>query len=265
MTTGKDSGFFARRSFGQNFLHDQAAISRIVGAARLSPRDHVIEIGPGRGALTGKLLATGAKVAAIEADRTLLPLLEEKFGSYENFRLISGDALRIGLAEVFSGNAVKVVANLPYNISTAILQKLAAERQSFALLVLMFQREVAGRIMAPPGDSLRGYLSVVVQRSFTIERLFDVPPESFRPRPKVTSTVLRLIPKLPYDETSESELLALLSVAFRQRRKTLYNNLKSVYKNADAVLARADIDPGRRAETLTVEEWERLCGQVQTY
>lgn len=258
MKTGRGRDVFAKRSFGQNFLCDQRAVSRIIHAANLRADDNVIEIGPGRGALTEKLIAACATVTAIEADPGLLPFLRQKFAGASNFRLIAGDALKTNFTEIYAaGSAVKVVANLPYNISTAILQKLASERDIFKLLVLMFQREVADRITALPCDSQRGYLSVLVQRAFTIEKLFDLPPEAFRPRPKVTSTVIRLTPKnSPSDDNGD--FLALLSLAFRQKRKTLANNLKSAFDNAAEIIKSAGIDPSRRAESLADFEWEKL-------
>lgn len=257
MTFADDKRFHTKRSFGQNFLSDTAVASRIVAAVDVSPGDEVIEIGPGNGALTGPLLAAGARVIAIEADKRLVPVLRGKFGDFPGFELHSADALKVDFSTIASNQPVKLVANLPYNISTAILRKIAAERSAFSMLVLMFQREVVERISAPPGNSNRGFLTVLSERSFEIDWLFDVPAAAFRPRPKITSSVVRLTPKLPVRE-DEERFRRFISAAFRQKRKTLANNLKSVLQDAEAILGAASIDPRRRAETLSLEEWETL-------
>ncbi|MER3431422.1 MAG: ribosomal RNA small subunit methyltransferase A [Blastocatellia bacterium] len=249
--------FCTKRSLGQNFLQDRAVAARIVAAAEISPRDEIIEIGPGNGALTEYLLAASAKVTAIEADQRLLPVLEEKFGGFPSFEVIFADALKVRFADFGAAQRLKVVANLPYNISTAVLQKLSAERSAFSLLVLMFQREVVARITALPGDSERGFLTVLVERSFSIEKLFDVPATAFRPIPKITSSVIRLKPKLPI-AVDEAEFRAFVSAGFRQKRKTLANNFRAILPNAESVFREAAIDSRRRAETLSLSEWETL-------
>lgn len=257
MTFADDKRFRTKRSFGQNFLLDTAVASRIIAAAEVSAGDAVIEIGPGNGALTGPLLAAGAHVTAIEADKRLVPVLEDKFGGFPGFDLHFADALKVDFSLIARKQPVKLIANLPYNISTAILQKLAAERGAFSMLILMFQREVVERISAPPGNSNRGFLTVLSERSFKIDWLFDVSAAAFRPRPKITSSVIRLTPKLPVRE-DEEQFRRFISAAFRQKRKTLANNLKSVLPDADAILRSASIEPRRRAETLSLEEWETL-------
>lgn len=243
-----------KRSLGQNFLQDDNAIARIVDALELTPSDTVIEIGPGRGALTGELVESAGKVIAIEFDRDLVAYLERTFGSTGRFELVQRDALDVAFGDLSDG-PVKLVANLPYNISTPILQKLIEQRQAFSTLVLMFQREVVDRITAGPGDHDRGFLSVLSENAFAIQRVFDVPPDAFYPRPKVWSSVVRLTPK---PAATGPGLRNITSIGFAHRRKTILNNLKPHFENAPDVLATAGIDPQRRPETLTLDEWIRL-------
>jgi 16S rRNA (adenine1518-N6/adenine1519-N6)-dimethyltransferase len=251
---------FAKRSLGQNFLSDRNYVQKIVSAIDPSPTDIVIEIGPGRGALTELLVATGARTIAIELDRDLIPLLESKFGPSGNFQLVEADALNIDFSTLVDveGDKLKLVANLPYYISTAILQRLIDQRDAFSELVLMFQREVVERMTAKPGDPERGFLSVLVEAFLDVKRLFDVPPSAFRPVPKVSSTVVGIMPlaaKSPLDEGFKE----LISHAFRQPRKTLFNNLKNVYPNINVVLSRCDVDPSLRPERLTQQQWKCIC------
>ncbi|MDQ6788067.1 MAG: 16S rRNA (adenine(1518)-N(6)/adenine(1519)-N(6))-dimethyltransferase RsmA, partial [Acidobacteriota bacterium] len=188
---------FAKKSFGQNFLVDQNYIDKIIGALNPQKGETIIEIGAGRGALTEKLVESGAKIIAIELDRDLIPLLKNKFGACENFELVEADALKFNFHELTKAKdqkpKTKLVANLPYYISTAILQRLIEQREAFSEMILMFQREVVERITAQAGNSERGFLTVLVEAYLTTEKLFDVPPAAFRPAPKVQSAVVRLI------------------------------------------------------------------------
>jgi 16S rRNA (adenine1518-N6/adenine1519-N6)-dimethyltransferase len=248
----------AKRSLGQNFLTDAAIIERIIEAVDPEECDQIIEIGPGRGALTPRLVEAGASVAAIELDRELIAPLRDKFKQFTNFTLVEADILDFELTSLIKpGHEAKLVANLPYYISTAILQKLSQCRHLFAGMVLMFQREVVERISAEPGNSDRGFLTVMVESSFAVERLFDVPPGAFRPAPKVWSSVVRLRPKerSPADQAGFRDLV---SRGFAQKRKTLMNNLRPIWGDAATMLERAGIDPTRRAETLSFDEWMRL-------
>lgn len=263
---------FAKKSLGQNFLVDKNYISRIIAALELAENDTVVEIGPGRGALTEKLVAAGARVVAIELDADLIPLLEEKFRNAANFTIFREDALTADFQARLTdtGAGAKLVANLPYYISTAILQKLIDQRQNFSELVVMLQKEVVERITAAPGDSERGFLTVLVEAFFDTEKLFQVPPTAFRPVPKVQSAVMRLITKKEsQDPAFDAELFReLVSAGFRQKRKTILNNLKNagdfLYKASKAQtelsenLINLEIDPQRRAETLTLDEWITL-------
>jgi 16S rRNA (adenine1518-N6/adenine1519-N6)-dimethyltransferase len=260
---------FAKKSFGQNFLVDETYIRKIVEAVAPSGDDLVIEIGPGRGALTQMLLEKAGKVVALELDRDLHPFLTREFGPIENFELIDGDALNFDFAALAAKHSkkAKIVANLPYNISTAILQRLIDQRQGFSEMVLMFQREVVERITAPPGSGERGFLTVWVEAYLDAEHLFDVPPRAFRPSPKVHSSVARLMPK---DEAGirigdPRRFRKLVSAGFAQKRKTILNNLKNVAEmvgDAVALLDSAGIDPKRRAETLTLDEWKCICNRI---
>jgi 16S rRNA (adenine1518-N6/adenine1519-N6)-dimethyltransferase len=254
----------AKKSLGQNFLTDPNIIRKIVEAVRPSASDAIIEIGPGRGALTEKLVESGASVLAIELDRDLAKALSEQFADNANVRVIEEDVLNanFGRSEFWppayaGGSDMKLVANLPYYISTAILQRLADQRRLFSGLVLMFQREVVERIKAGPGNSERGYLTVIVEACFEVEKLFDVPPAAFRPVPKVWSSVVRLIPKEKSD-LDEAAFRDLLSVAFAQKRKTILNNLRTSYSDPEKCLEQAGIEPRRRAESITLEEWIKL-------
>lgn len=250
----------AKKSLGQNFLRDDAVIRRIVDSLGLRRDDTVVEIGPGHGALTTELVATGARVVAIEIDRELIPRLQTQFRARDNFSAIEADVLTVDIeSELQSNNpeSTKLVGNLPYYISTAILQKLASERAMFSKMVLMLQREVARRIAAPPGMSERGFLTVIVEAGFEVERLCDVPPTAFSPQPRVWSSVVVLTPK-PTSFADDVEFKRLISASFAQKRKTIMNNLKHVCPNAADVLSDAGIDQKRRAETLTLDEWKAL-------
>jgi 16S rRNA (adenine1518-N6/adenine1519-N6)-dimethyltransferase len=251
-----------RKSLGQNFLRDDAIIGRIIDALYLQPEETVVEIGPGTGALTYRLVESAGNVIAIEFDRDLIPQLNKQFGSRENFTLVHDDALTVDLSEIVTGtDTAKLVANLPYNISTPILQRLIDCRYLFSKIVLMFQREVVERITASPGGKERGFLSVLVESAFETEYLFDVPPTAFYPVPKVWSAVVRLTPK-ESNVVDEKPFRKLVSAAFVQKRKTIHNNLRNVYENAADLLNEAGIDGKRRAETLTLDEWVTLTNNI---
>jgi 16S rRNA (adenine1518-N6/adenine1519-N6)-dimethyltransferase len=250
----------AKRSLGQNFLQDETVIAKIVSALNPTSENAVIEIGPGLGALTDLLVERAGKVVAVEFDRDMAAHLEGRFGSRENFKLHNADALGADFAAL-AGGRCKLVANLPYNISTPILQRLIEQREIFDLLVLMFQHEVVERITAQPDSSDRGFLTVLVEDAFRVERLFDVPPTAFRPVPKVWSSVVRLTPR-GSKFTHQEGTRRLVSAAFSQKRKTIFNNLKSSYPETAVALEAAEIDRMRRAETLTGEEWQRLSQEL---
>lgn len=264
---------FAKKSFGQNFLIDQNYISKIITALNPQPDETIIEIGAGRGALTEKLAESGANIIAIELDKDLIPYLREKFENFDNLQIVEINALTTDFNKLTTDDLTlktKLVANLPYNISTAILQRLIEQREVFSEMILMFQREVVERISAEPGNKERGFLTVLVEAFLQTEKLFDVPPNAFRPIPKVWSSVLRLKNRADKNSEINNEKLfkEIISIAFKQKRKTILNNLKNshdiLYKtnaeNADlsSDLEKLKIDPKRRAETLTFDEWQKL-------
>ncbi len=260
---------FAKKSFGQNFLVDHNYISKIISALNLQPGETVVEIGAGRGALTEFLIDSGAEVVAIELERAMIAVLQERFAAQKNFHLIEADALKVDFSEAISNpelrlpnpKSAKLVANLPYNISTAILQRLIEQREIFTEMVLMFQREVVERITARVGDSERGFLTVLTEAYLDSEKLFDVPPKAFLPAPKVWSAVVRIKPKA--EEVGNDKVFRrIVSAGFRQRRKTITNNLKSETLSVERVLSDCGIDKQRRAETLTLEEWKCLTKQI---
>lgn len=259
---------YSKKSLGQNFLVDTRYIGAIIEAIHPLSEETIIEIGPGRGALTGRLLEKGARVAAIEFDKDLAVILMERFGGDGLFTMIHADALRVDFAKIAAsmdaGPPVKLAANLPYNISTPILQRLISQSEVFSEMILMFQREVMNRITAVPGSSDRGFLTVLTETSFDVERLFDVPPTAFRPKPKVWSSVARLRPRNVKPNLSP-EFATFLKTAFSQKRKTILNNLKVVFPNAEKALTIAQIEYIRRAETLSLDEWLALdAAMLQT-
>lgn len=262
----------AKKSLGQHFLVDERVVARIVDELEPRADETVIEIGPGRGALTGRLVERAGRLIAVEFDRELVSLLRERYGAQGNFTLLEEDALATDYCEAIRpAERARVVANLPYNISTAILQRLIGQRRCLTEMVLMLQREVVERITAPPATSERGFLSVFVEAYCEREPLFDVAPGSFRPAPKVWSTVVRLRvrPSVAADVVDEASLWRLVSAGFAQRRKTITNNLRSAPAllrsrieeagGANRALEEAGIDPQRRAETLALEEWAGLA------
>jgi 16S rRNA (adenine1518-N6/adenine1519-N6)-dimethyltransferase len=262
--------FVPSKRLGQNFLVDLRVVERILGA--LGPRNDetIIEIGPGKGALTDRLVERAGRVVAIEFDRNLGPLLAERLASKTNFKLVQDDALQIDLcSEIQPATQARVVANLPYNISTAILQRLIDQRQCLSEMVLMLQREVVDRMTAPAGSTEHGYLSVLVEAYCEASRLFDVAPGAFKPVPKVWSSVVRLIFRpQPAADVDERLLWQVVSAGFAQKRKTILNNLRHASEalqnrikprgGASIILCEANIEPVRRAETLTIDEWRRL-------
>ena len=264
------------KRLGQNFLKDPGIIKRIIESFSPKADETVIEVGPGKGALTAELVDHGARVIAIEFDRNLAPLLSERFAGRGNFRLLQADALETDFcAEIQPALTARLIANLPYNISTAILQRLITQRRCLEEMVLMLQKEVVERIQAPAGSSERGYLSVLVEAYCETEKLFDVSPGSFRPRPKVWSTVVRLRfrSQLGGEIRSEELLWSLVSAGFRQKRKTILNNLRNatgklqevIKQNGGAsiVLCKAGVDLQRRAETLALEEWGQIVRAME--
>jgi len=256
---------FAKRSLGQNFLVDQKVVSKIVDALLLEGEGTVLEIGPGRGALTELLAKSSGKLILVEKDDRFAADLLHRFSGQPNVKVFNSDFLEFDLCELKTTEGkMKVVGNLPYNVGTAILQKLSRNRGLFEAGVFMLQKEVVDRITAPVSSSDRGFLSVISQFSFDSKKLFDVSPEAFRPRPKVTSSVVLMVPiERRVSSDIESLFLELVSAGFLQRRKTILNNLKnfSGRNQAEIIcgLERSKISKDRRAESLSVDEWISLA------
>jgi 16S rRNA (adenine1518-N6/adenine1519-N6)-dimethyltransferase len=254
-------GLAARKSLGQNFLLDLNLIARIARAAGPLDGVNVVEIGPGPGGLTRALLAAGAAgVTAIERDQRCVEALQELVMAYpERLRVIAEDALEIDPKSLVP-TPRKIVANLPYNIATALLLQWLPELDAYQSLTLMFQKEVAARLAAKPRSSAYGRLSVLVQWTARVTALFDVAPHAFVPAPKVTSTLVRIEPRSePLAPCHRADLERVTAAAFGQRRKMLRQSLKSVGLEADRLLSTAGIQPTRRAEELSVEEFCALA------
>jgi 16S rRNA (adenine1518-N6/adenine1519-N6)-dimethyltransferase len=259
-----------RRRFGQSFLVDRGIARRIVETVEAERDEVVVEVGPGRGALTQGLVDRFRRIAAVEVDHDLASSLRERFDA-DRLVIVEKDVLKTRLAEVAASVSgppdarVVVVSNLPYNISKPFANKLTVERGTIARAVLMFQREVAERITASPGTRAYGPLAVMARRTYRVETLFNVPPGAFRPRPKVISTVTRWTPRrdADFDERAERSLRAVLGAVFARRRQTLLKNLRAALPGGDReareLLDRCGIDPGVRAETLTEEEFRSLA------
>lgn len=256
------------KSLGQNFLVDQNIVRDIVKGAGVTKEDYVIEIGPGVGTLTRELLKEAASVTAIELDDKLLPILKEELKDYENFHLIHGDATKVQLDAVYPGKVIKLVANLPYYVTTPIITKILNDKVAFSSLTIMIQKEVAERMDAVPGTKDYGSLSVLVQYYCDTKIVRNVPPESFMPRPKVDSTVIRLTKlEKPRAYVKDEELFfKIVRMVFTMRRKTLSNNLKSMgytREFIEEVLEAAGIDLKARGETLSVEKFAELSNVIK--
>ncbi|WP_152045569.1 16S rRNA (adenine(1518)-N(6)/adenine(1519)-N(6))-dimethyltransferase RsmA [Aureimonas psammosilenae] len=255
-------GLDPRRSLGQNFLLDLNLTGRIARQAQPFGDETVVEVGPGPGGLTRALLANGApRVIAIEKDPRCVAALADVERHYPGrLQVIEADALTVDLAAVTGGGPFKIVANLPYNVGTQLLVNWITTEgwpPRWTQMVLMFQREVAERIVAPPGGDAYGRLGVLAGWRTRPSILFDVSREAFTPPPKVTSSIVRIEPRPDPIPVPLRKLETVTAAAFGQRRKMLRQSLKSI--GGEALLSRADIDPQRRAETLSVEEFCRLA------
>jgi 16S rRNA (adenine1518-N6/adenine1519-N6)-dimethyltransferase len=260
----KKYNFKFSKGLGQNFLVDDSVLNDIVDGAEVNNEDFIIEIGPGVGTLTAQLLMRAKKVTSIELDNDLIPILEQELGGNENFRLIHKDALKVDFNELIGEeNSVKLVANLPYYVTTPIIVKLLKEGYNFKSLTIMIQKEVAERINAEPNCKEYGSLSVLVQYYCNTSIIRKVPPTCFIPRPKVESIVIRLDrldgPRVKAKD--EKLMFELVRAGFNMRRKTLWNAAKTLKVSAEkleAAFEKSGIDPKRRAETLTLEEFAIL-------
>lgn len=256
-----------RKSLSQNFLTDPTALDAIVEAAELAPGDRVIEIGPGLGVLTRRLLAAGASVLAVELDARLAEYLRRELYGVAGFELIEADALSLHPREMFPGERFKVVANIPYHITSPLLHAFLEGERPPDLTVLLVQLEVAERVAAPPGRM--SYLSVFAQNVATAEVVARVPADAFEPAPDVDSAVLRLRrrdePVVPVGEGREP-FYRIVQAGFRQRRKQVHNGLTRelpVERDVvEAALAACGVDPERRPQTLSVDEWACLAADL---
>ncbi len=248
-----------RKRFGQNFLHDQNVIERII--AGISPRasDLLVEIGPGQAALTRPLLESGAELHLVELDRDLVSDLRKQFSDCDNITIHACDALKADFREITGGRSFRLIGNLPYNISTPLIFHVLQWHRQIVDMHFMLQKEVVERMAAGPGSRTYGRLSIMTQYRCEVTPLFDVRPGSFSPRPKVCSSIVRLRPldTPPVEVGSFKKLEQVVTAAFSMRRKTLRNSVRALF-TADEILA-AGIDPGQRAEQLSLEQFAQLA------
>jgi 16S rRNA (adenine1518-N6/adenine1519-N6)-dimethyltransferase len=250
----------ARKRFGQNFLHDTNIIERIVRAIMPQPGQRLVEIGPGQGAITAPLLEAGADLTAIEIDRDLAAMLRARFAPEPHFHLVEMDVLKFDFASLGVAPAgLRVLGNLPYNISTPLIFHLLDYAPLIHDMVFMLQLEVVERMAAVPGSAAWGRLSVMVQYQCKVEKLFKVPPGAFQPQPKVDSAIVRLTPQRPLAcAASDPQLFErVVREAFSQRRKTLRNTLRHLVEPAQ--FEQLGIDPSRRAETLALADYVSIA------
>jgi len=249
----------ARKRFGQNFLHDQQVIDRIIACIAPKATDLLVEIGPGQAALTRPLLASGAELHLLELDRDLVAKLEKQFAGQPNITIHSCDALRADLAELTGHRPFRLIGNLPYNISTPLIFHVLQWSDLIIDMHFMLQKEVVDRMAAPPGSRTYGRLSVMTQFRAEVRSLFDVLPESFTPVPRVCSSIVRLQPlkQPPFDAGSFENMSRVVAAAFSMRRKTLRNSLRDVLTEDEII--NAGIEPGQRAEQLSLSQFAALA------
>ncbi len=248
------------KKLGQNFLIKRGIVDEIVKAADLQEGEPVLEIGPGIGTLTQGLAQSGANVTAIELDTRLLEVLDTTLAQYSNVTIVHGDVLKLDVPSIMNNEPFKVVANLPYYITTPIIMSLLESRLPIERLVVMVQKEVALRMVAKPGTKDYGALSVAVQYYTEPDIVLDVPPKSFLPAPAVTSSVIRCVlrDQPPVDVVDEKLFFRVVKAGFAQRRKTFANTMKTTGLSKDRIeelLAKANIDGQRRGETFTLQEF----------
>ena len=261
----------ASKKLGQNFLIDDEVINKIVEAANISDEDLVIEIGPGLGTLTAKLLEKAKKVVAIELDDRMIKILTDRFKLYENFELIHEDVLKIDLNSVISSyKSAKIVANLPYYITTPIIMKLLEEKLNLDSITVMVQKEVADRIVAEPGDKKAGAITYAVYYYAMPEKVINVPHTSFIPNPEVESEVIKLNlrDKPPIDLNDDLVFFKLIKASFAERRKTFANAVTNAgicsRETIEKILEKLDIDTRIRGEALTLNQYSDIANELVT-
>ena len=261
-------GFKFTKRLGQNFLVDDSVLKDIIQGAEVCSEDFVIEIGPGVGTLTRELLSVAKKVSAIELDSDLLPILKEELKEFSNFELIHNDALKVDYNEIIgSEKSVKLVANLPYYLTTPMISRLLSENYNFTSLTIMIQKEVGERIAASPGCKDYGALTLMVQYYCDVQVVRKVLPCSFIPQPKVESIIIRLnkLAEKRVKPIDEKLFFKLIRDSFNMRRKTLWNGLKSLKLETSLMenaFGSAGIDPIRRGETLSIQEFCTLSNCI---
>lgn len=269
----KQFEFHMNKRLGQNFLVDKDILDKIIQGAELTKEDYVLEIGPGMGSMTQKLCESAGKVVAVEIDKKLIPVLNVTLSEYSNVKVINHDVLRVDLKalleEHFGTKSVKVVANLPYYITTPIIMKLLEERLNLSSITIMVQKEVGDRIKAVPGGKVYGALSVAVQYYAKPSQLLLVPPDSFIPKPEVDSIVLKLdiLSKPAVQVQDEMLFFRVVKSAFGQRRKTLLNaltagNMGLSKEQLKQMLASVGVDENRRGETLSLQEFANITNEL---
>ena len=251
----------ARKRFGQNFLRDSNIIERILNSIAPTADDRLLEIGPGQAALTDLLAASGAQLDCVELDRDLAGFLEKRFAANERVRILQHDILKFelqNLSPAVERNSLRIIGNLPYNISTPVLFHLLKSHELIKDMVFMLQLEVVERMAAQPGNKTYGRLGLMLQYYCEIEHLFNVPPEAFTPRPKVSSAIVRLRPhtEFPLAAKDPAALEQVIRSAFNQRRKTLKNSLKAIM--SEEAMAETGIDFSLRPENLSLADYVRL-------
>ena len=263
-------GLHAKKKYGQNFLVEPQVLADIVAAAGITGTDRVLEIGPGIGTLTQYLAYAAKEVTAVEIDRAMLPVLEETLAGYDNARVVQGDVLKVDLPEIMGGEPFKVVANLPYYVTTPILMELLERRLPITDITVMVQKEVADRMLASPGSGDYGALSLAVQYRCEPRIALTVPPSCFLPRPEVTSAVVHLELKGARVETSDEDyLFTVIRAAFGQRRKTLANALANApgpgvnRQDVTEALSEMGLSGSIRGEALSLREFAELAERLR--
>jgi len=273
----KKYGITANKSLGQNFLISDDVVSSIVNSAEISKNDLVIEIGPGLGTLTKELLENAGKVVCIELDKKMLTILNDRFSLYSNFKLINDDVLKVDLKSLISEEKVnnnltnvKIVANLPYYITTPIIMKLLEEHLDIDTITVMIQKEVADRLTSIPGTKNSGAITYSVYYYARAEKIIEVPNDSFIPEPEVTSSVIKLTLRdtSPVEVKDEDILFKLIKAAFMQRRKTLINglsnsNLFSSKEEIKTILVKLNLDEKVRGENLSLQDFANIANMIK--